>query len=131
MTCLHTAIGYVGNSNASGKIGSEVGCVAQGFLLLLSSGKPQMSVAVPLRGLPPQMLALLMRRMKTRVVRLGADLACPPGAASPEVLHCSLIATQPKNGASLWELSKKYRGPDVWFPTRSSTGNDRTNAAFF
>ena len=45
MTCLHTAIGYVGNSNASGKIGSEVGCVAQSFLSVLSSGSG--SVAWP------------------------------------------------------------------------------------
>ena len=33
MASLHPAIGYVSHSNTSGKIGSEVGRVAEGFLL--------------------------------------------------------------------------------------------------
>ena len=50
MACLHTAVGNVGNSNASGKIGSEVGRVAQGFLWVLPTCKPQMSAVVPFAG---------------------------------------------------------------------------------
>jgi hypothetical protein len=50
MACLYTAVGDVGDSNASDKIGSEVGRVAQDFLWVLPTCKPQMGTVVPFAG---------------------------------------------------------------------------------
>jgi hypothetical protein len=119
MAFLDTAIGEVGNSNASGKIGSEVGRVAQGFLWMLPTCKPQMSAGQD-EGRDGTLVAPKLggndftpcRTRRAMVPFAGSQLGGPPawhniGAA----LHAERIRALAKPPLACYRQCIRLQGP--------------------